>query len=86
MFFPIGYVLPVLFFAIIAFPCALGSMLETKADIFTRKLKLISWQKLTIKEQKAIQLVIIFAQKFGVITWFLMPLNLRSLIEVTFLY
>lgn len=60
----------------------LGSVLETKADGLLRKLQTISWNKLSVNEQKDLQMLILYAQRFGTITWFLMPLNLASFIEV----
>lgn len=80
--FPPAYMLCLLYFIFITFPCIIGAVLEKKSDAFLEKLKKVSWRKLDVSDQKSFQLVMLFAQRIGSITCFMIPLNQSALIKI----
>jgi hypothetical protein len=81
---PPAYVLPFICFILISFPCMLGTVLENKSDRFLSKLESVEWNCLDIEDQKTLMLIIVFAQRVGSMTCFLMPLNFQTFVEVIF--
>lgn len=69
---------------LIFFPCFCGEILDRRMASFNDFIDKIPWYKLSVREQKTLQIIMIFSQRSKSISYFLGPFNLASFIEVWF--
>ena len=63
-------------------PCLVGTILTVKGDEYFDEICKISWEIMTLRDQKSISLMISGAIKSKDISFGLMKLNLESFLEV----
>ncbi|CAO1360022.1 unnamed protein product [Diamesa hyperborea] len=84
-FFP-GYVIIAIDVFQLFVPCLVGTVLLVKGDEFYDDICKLSWNTMSLQDQKSISIMLTFAQNSKTVSFGLMKLNLESFLEVNINY
>ena len=80
-FFP-GYVIILIDVFQLFVPCLVGTVLLVKGDEFYDDICKLSWNTMSLRDQKSISIMLSFAKTSKTVSFGLMKLNLESFLEV----
>lgn len=80
-FFP-GYVILVIDVFQLFVPCLVGTVLLVKGDEFYADICKLTWNEMSLRDQKSINIMLSFAKTSKTVSFGLMKLNLESFLEI----